>query len=312
MSCLDHWCDVVTQDYAAVKYGVMNKHDFWRSGLGFCAIIARYRPDLLQFDCLDPSDWIENTRLMFSVAETHLNIKTPDYLDPETMADNDIELLMEFAKIFYDKFSDKNPLPTTRTKGKENSETSGDQGLGDSLSSSFASSELSLSFSSSHGSINEKDNSHNYLFISTEENDKPKFNSGHYRSYESLVDTGVNSLKLESKKNSESFTKALLKFSSLSNSNICIKLPLSSSDASSKKITNKNIDSRGIVNMQTQTEMKHHREISTQTESSDDQAQENSSDCCCHKWNAKFLWNSNENYYSTLYSNGFQMYSTLV
>ena len=45
------WCNVVTQDYTGIN---MDEEDgeYWRSGLGFCAIIARFRPDLIQFDSL--------------------------------------------------------------------------------------------------------------------------------------------------------------------------------------------------------------------------------------------------------------------
>ena len=43
-----NWCDLVTTDYTGVK----SDQESWRSGLGYCAIIARFRPDLIQFDAL--------------------------------------------------------------------------------------------------------------------------------------------------------------------------------------------------------------------------------------------------------------------
>ena len=53
----------------------------WKSGLAFCAIIARFRPDLIDFDILDSRDGKSNCELAFKVAEKYLGIATLDSLD---------------------------------------------------------------------------------------------------------------------------------------------------------------------------------------------------------------------------------------
>ena len=53
----------------------------WRDGMGFCAIINRHRPDLLDFDDCDVDTPLENLELAFSVAEKELGIIR--IVDPE-------------------------------------------------------------------------------------------------------------------------------------------------------------------------------------------------------------------------------------
>ena len=45
------WCQRASQGYPGVD--VCNMSSAWRDGLAFCAIIHRYRPDLIDFSKLD-------------------------------------------------------------------------------------------------------------------------------------------------------------------------------------------------------------------------------------------------------------------
>jgi hypothetical protein len=76
---LENWCKHVTDG----KVNVVNMSTSWRNGLGFCAIIHHFRPDLIDFDSLNPNDVYGNNELAFRVAEAQLGI--PALLDPADM-----------------------------------------------------------------------------------------------------------------------------------------------------------------------------------------------------------------------------------
>ena len=50
---LEVWARRVTDGYPNVK--ITNMSSSWKNGLGFCAIIHRFRPDLIDFNSLDPA-----------------------------------------------------------------------------------------------------------------------------------------------------------------------------------------------------------------------------------------------------------------
>jgi len=75
------WCQKKTKGYKDVK--VENFTTTWQSGLAFCALIHRHRPDLLDYDALDKSHPAHNLNLAFDIAEQHLKI--PKLLDVEDL-----------------------------------------------------------------------------------------------------------------------------------------------------------------------------------------------------------------------------------
>ena len=82
---LEAWCKRVTSGYAGVN--IVNMTESWRSGLAFCAIIARFRPDLLDYDRIEDGQVDRNCSLAFSIAEEHLGI--PSLLDPKDMVESE-------------------------------------------------------------------------------------------------------------------------------------------------------------------------------------------------------------------------------
>ncbi|KAM9312985.1 F-actin-monooxygenase MICAL3 [Gastrophryne carolinensis] len=66
------WCQKQTEGYAGVN--VTDLTMSWKSGLALCAIIHRYRPELIDFDSLDERDVEKNNQLAFDMAERELGI----------------------------------------------------------------------------------------------------------------------------------------------------------------------------------------------------------------------------------------------
>ncbi|ETE62873.1 Protein MICAL-3, partial [Ophiophagus hannah] len=98
-----NWCQSNTASYHGIK--VENFTHSWKSGLALCALIHHFRPDLLDFNSLDPNDPIGNNQLALDMAEQELGI-SPVLSSTEmaSLSDDEQLGLITYLSQFYDAF----------------------------------------------------------------------------------------------------------------------------------------------------------------------------------------------------------------
>ncbi|NWH42868.1 MICA2 monooxygenase, partial [Fregata magnificens] len=114
------WCQKQTEGYRNVN--VTDLTTSWKSGLALCAIIHRFRPDLIDFDALNEEDVVKNNQLAFDVAEQEFGI-------PPVTTGKEVGLAREPDKLsmvmylskFYELFRGT-PLRAVDTGDKQNGE----------------------------------------------------------------------------------------------------------------------------------------------------------------------------------------------
>jgi len=98
------WCQRKTAGYPGVD--VVDFTTSWTDGLALCAIINRYRPDLIDYNSLDHSKRKENTAMAMQLAAEHLDI--PQLLDVEDLCDvqkPDERSVMTYIAEYFHAFS---------------------------------------------------------------------------------------------------------------------------------------------------------------------------------------------------------------
>ncbi|KAJ6249752.1 alpha-actinin [Anaeramoeba flamelloides] len=97
------WCQRKTADYDNVDIKEFTWS--WQDGLGFCALIHKHRPDLIDYESLDPKNKEENLNLAFDIAEKELGL--PKFLDAEDMIEvkPDERAVMTYLAEYFKYFS---------------------------------------------------------------------------------------------------------------------------------------------------------------------------------------------------------------
>ncbi|XP_077324966.1 F-actin-monooxygenase MICAL3 isoform X14 [Lithobates pipiens] len=112
------WCQKQTEGYVGVN--VIDLTLSWKSGLALCAIIHRYRPELIDFDSLDERDVEKNNQLAFDIAERELGI-SPIMTGKEmaSVGDPDKLSMVVYLSQFYEMFKE--------TSGSDNADPNADE-----------------------------------------------------------------------------------------------------------------------------------------------------------------------------------------
>jgi len=103
-AALQEWCRQACAGYPGVE--ISNMSSAWRDGRGFCAVIHRYRPDVLDWAMVDEKHWARNCHLAFTCAEQYLGI--PRLLDVEDVVSHhppDRLSILTYIAQFYHKLA---------------------------------------------------------------------------------------------------------------------------------------------------------------------------------------------------------------
>uniref|UniRef100_A0A673BZE8 Actinin, alpha 1 n=1 Tax=Sphaeramia orbicularis TaxID=375764 RepID=A0A673BZE8_9TELE len=97
---------VGTFPHTSYSFTSLKRSPLWKDGLGFCALIHRHRPELIDYGKLRKDDPMTNLNTAFDVAEKYLDI--PKMLDAEDIvgtARPDEKAIMTYVSSFYHAFS---------------------------------------------------------------------------------------------------------------------------------------------------------------------------------------------------------------
>uniref|UniRef100_A0ABM0LY74 Uncharacterized protein LOC100378899 n=1 Tax=Saccoglossus kowalevskii TaxID=10224 RepID=A0ABM0LY74_SACKO len=107
------WCQKAVENYPGIQ--VDNITSSWKNGLLLCAIIQRFRPDLINYECLKAEEVAENNQLAFDIAEREFGI-TPVMTGKEmaSLSQPDKLTMVAYLSQFYEIFKDELPLETVK------------------------------------------------------------------------------------------------------------------------------------------------------------------------------------------------------
>ncbi|KAM9765735.1 F-actin-monooxygenase mical2b isoform 3-T4 [Menidia menidia] len=108
------WCQKQTDGYRCVT--ITDLTSSWRSGMALCALIHRFKPQLIDFDSLNEEDHAANLQLAFVVSEREFGIK-PFTSANEMSADVELDKakMTTYLSKFYELFRGT-PLPASDSR----------------------------------------------------------------------------------------------------------------------------------------------------------------------------------------------------
>ncbi|XP_074473589.1 F-actin-monooxygenase MICAL2 isoform X6 [Sebastes fasciatus] len=115
------WCQKQTEGYRNVM--ITDLTSSWKSGMALCALIHRFKPQLIEFDSLNEEDHSANLQLAFDISEREFGIKS--FTSVKELSDDqqlDKTRMITYLSKFYELFRGT-PLPASGSRGvDENNE----------------------------------------------------------------------------------------------------------------------------------------------------------------------------------------------
>ncbi|KAM7406113.1 hypothetical protein PAMP_000512 [Pampus punctatissimus] len=115
------WCQKQTDGYRNVT--ITDLMSSWQSGVALCALIHRFKPQLIDFDSLNEEDHAANLQLAFDISEREFGIR-PFTSGKELSAGEELDKtkMITYLSKFYELFRGT-PLPASGSRGvDENNE----------------------------------------------------------------------------------------------------------------------------------------------------------------------------------------------
>ncbi|XP_044052010.1 F-actin-monooxygenase MICAL2 isoform X6 [Siniperca chuatsi] len=109
------WCQKQTDGYRNVM--ITDLTSSWKSGIALCALIHRFKPQLIDFDSLNEEDHAANLQLAFDVSEREFGIRSFTSVK-ELSADQELDKtrMITYLSKFYEFFRGT-PLPASGSRG---------------------------------------------------------------------------------------------------------------------------------------------------------------------------------------------------